>query len=155
MADDEGTTDRRQAARDGFQLATAKVVRALLAQREQLGEEASVSWLTDTTNIPSATMTRILAGRTSASLTNLAEIGAAFDLSLAELVEMIEATVAKALEISANQLGDEDEEAVGDATAAKASWLGAALSSPVTKGVIGGAAGLAAGLVLKAWWERR
>ena len=162
MARDTETTDRRQSARDGFQLATAQVIRALLAAREGAGQEATVTWLSQTTEIPSATMTRILAGRTSASLTNLAEIGGAFTLQLGELVQLIEQTVEKAQEISEGQLDattlrEVDEAVSGDreSTAASASWLGVALLSPVTKGIISGAAGLAAGVVLKRWWDKR
>lgn len=162
MASDTETTDRRQSARDGFQLATSQVIRALLAAREHAGHEATVTWLSQTTEIPSATMTRILAGRTSASLTNLAEIGAAFDLQLGELVQLIEQTVEKAQEISEGQLDAttlrEVDEAVSserEGSSASASWLGVALSSPLTQGIIGGAAGLAAGVVLKRWWDKR
>ncbi len=54
----------RHAARDGLQLATAHVVRALLAQRKLDADGISVGWLSVTTDIPSATMTRLLSGRT-------------------------------------------------------------------------------------------
>ena len=154
-------TDRRQATRDGFQLTTAQVIRALLDRRKLDDGGTSVGWLSDTTGIPSATLTRLLAGTTPASLANLASIAAAFGMSLAALVAMIEETVQHTQQISAQQLDqptvDRVKEVVGagDDTASDASWLGVALSSPVTKGIIGGAAGIAAGLALRKWWKSR
>ena len=147
----------RQSSERAVMLAAGKLIGRLIehrrhsVQRNPVGESGATSvnmkWLAKEAGMSSATLSRILAGNTPASVINLMRIAHAFELSFTEIAQMLEKTVDAAERRVRTSTSFGSAQPAVDGTIRKASVLGEALESPdwsvVTDSIINLSAALA------------
>ncbi len=132
-----------ESIRDAIQLATGKVIRELLKRRETAGEphEATLVWLSEAAEIPTATLTRLVAGRTVVTLHGLYAIASVLGLSLTDVVALIDETLTQS-----RRLADEQLPRAVETTETPAPWW--TLAAKVGGTVLGGIVGLGAAMAV-------
>ena len=143
LAGGGGVVQDEDGIREAIQLATGKVIRELLKRREAAGEphETTLAWLSEAASIPTATLTRLVAGRTVVTLHGLYAIATVLGLSLTDVVALIEETLSQS-----HRLADEQLPRSAEATGSVEPWW--TLAAKVGGTVLGGIVGLGAAMAV-------